>query len=134
MKIILNRINKEVINYIIVGILTTLVNLLSYTLLYKILKIDVTVSNIISVSISILFAYITNRIYVFHSKETGFNNILIEMSKFCGARVSTMIIEVGGVFLLHNLLGIHPMISKLFTQVIVIVGNYFISKFLVFNQ
>lgn len=134
MKKILNNIDMEMINYIIVGILTTLTNISLYALFYKVFKIDVTISNILSVSISILFAYVTNRIFVFHSKKTGVKNILYEMFKFCSARVSTMIIEVGGVYVLHNMLNIHPMVSKLFTQIIVIIVNYFISKFFVFNK
>ena len=57
-----------------------------------------------------------------------------ECAKFVGARLATMVIEVGGVFLTVNIIGQDAMIGKLETQVIVIVGNYFISKFLVFKD
>lgn len=126
-------INRETILYIIVGICTTLVNVVCFYLLYKICHIDTTISNIISVAISILFAFITNKIFVFESRKNKVKEIIDEMIKFCGGRLSTMIIEVGGVYVLIKM-HIHPMIAKLATQFIVIVLNYFISKFLVFKK
>jgi putative flippase GtrA len=60
--------------------------------------------------------------------------VINECAKFVGARLATMVIEVGGVFLTVNLIGQDAMIGKLETQVIVIVGNYFISKFFVFKD
>lgn len=132
-KKILSIIRSEAFKYLVVGGLTTLVNLVCYAVLYRFCGIDVTISNIISIIIAILFAYVTNKIIVFQSKTNSLKELMIEMIKFCGARVSTMIIEVGGVFLLYNIMKIHPMIAKVVTQVIVIIGNYFISKFLVFN-
>lgn len=134
MKKIYNIINSEGFRYIIVGGLTTLVNLIVYQLLYDFFGVDVTISNIISVSVSILFAYIANKIVVFKSKTNSILELLQEMIKFCGARVSTMIIEVGGVYLMYNILNIHPMIAKVVTQFIVITGNYFISKLFVFKN
>lgn len=134
MKKILRLIKTEAFKYLVVGGLTTLVNVLSYALLYSVLKIDVTISNIISVALAILFAYIANKIIVFKSKTNHIKDTIYEMAKFCGARLSTMIIEVGGVFLLYNILNIHPMISKIATQVIVVIVNYFISKFFVFKN
>ena len=59
--------------------------------------------------------------------------MLAEFARFVGGRMSTMIIEVGGVFLIYNVMGQSKMLAKLITQVIVIIGNYFISKFLVFR-
>ena len=95
--------------------------------------LNVTISNFLSVILSILFAYITNKLFVFRSHCKTFGELFFEFVKFVGARGITMIIEVGGVFLLINILGIHEFISKLFTQVIVIIGNYFISKLIVFK-
>ena len=130
----------EAIRYIIVGICTTLFNLVCFAVLTKVFALvifdeglNVTVSNFLSVILSILFAYITNKLFVFRSHCKTFGELFFEFIKFVGARGITMIIEVGGVFLLFNILGIHEFISKLFTQVIVIIGNYFISKLIVFK-
>ncbi len=124
----------EAIRYVVIGVLTTLVNFLVYTLLCKGFSVDVTVSNVTSVIISILFAYVTNKIFVFKSRCASFGQLCGEFVKFVGARLLTMVIEVGGVFLLVNVLKGDELLGKLATQVIVIVGNYFISKFLVFTS
>lgn len=125
--------NTEVLRYIIVGGCTTLVNLVVFTMMCKIMLIDVTISNFVSVIISILFAYVTNKIFVFRSKCSNLHELVSEAMKFIGARLLTMVIEVGGVFLLVNIIGQDELIGKLETQVIVLVSNYIISKFLVFK-
>lgn len=133
--------SREAIRYIIIGVCTTLVNLVLFTLfnyLFDLLGIEketsVTVSNILSVILSILFAYITNKKLVFRSHCDSRRELFFEFVKFVGARGITMLVEVGGVFIMFNLIGINEMISKLVTQVIVIIGNYFISKLLVFKN
>lgn len=125
---------SEAFKYLVVGGLTTLVNLAVFALLSEVLKWDVTLSNIISIMTSIIFAYITNKIFVFESHCPDLKALCAECAKFIGARLSTMAIEVGGVFLTVNVIGQQPMVGKLETQVIVIVGNYFISKFFVFKK
>ena len=91
------------------------------------------ISNVISIVLSILFAYVTNKLFVFHSKTNSFKELLYEMGKFIGARIATLVIEVGGVWLAVSVIGQDKMIGKLETQVLVVIGNYFISKFLVFT-
>lgn len=126
-------ITSTAMRYIIVGGCTTMVNLVVFTVLCKIVNMDVNVSNVISIICAIFFAYVTNKIFVFESKCNSKKELLIEMGKFVGARISTMIIEVGGVFLLYNVIRQDELIAKLETQIIVLVVNYFISKFIVFR-
>lgn len=125
---------KEIVRYIIVGGFTTLFNLIVFTTSCKFLKIDVNVSNIISIILSIIFAYITNKIFVFESHTHSLKELYLECSKFISARFLTMIIEVGGVFILYNIIGQDELVAKLETQVIVLIGNYLISKFFVFKD
>lgn len=125
--------NAEVIRYVVVGGCTTIVNLVVFTMMCKYFTIDVTISNMTSVIVAIIFAYITNKIFVFQSQCTSLHELLEEALKFIGARLMTMVIEVGGVFLLVNIMGQDEFIGKLETQVIVLVSNYLISKFLVFK-
>ena len=124
---------SEVIRYIIVGGCTTLVNLVVFTVMCEWLKIDVTISNITSVITAIIFAYITNKIFVFQSHCKNTKELFAECTKFISARLLTMVVEVGGVYLLVNIIGQDPFIGKLETQIIVLVGNYIISKLLVFK-
>ena len=125
--------NMEILRYVVVGACTTLVNLAVFTFLCKIIQIDVTISNIISVIVSIIFAYITNKIFVFRSHCDSLSQLLYEAFKFIGARMFTMLIEVGGVYLLVNILGQDELIGKIETQIIVLISNYLISKLLVFK-
>ena len=96
---------REISRYIIVGGCTTLVNLITFTLMRGLFNINVNISNIISIIISILFAYITNKIFVFESHCLTIKELLSELFKFFGARLLTMVIEVGGGFLLYDIIG-----------------------------
>lgn len=126
--------NKDKLLYLFFGALTTLVNLVVFYLLTDYpWQINVTVGNVISVITAILFAYVTNKIWVFQSKTDSAGQLFNEFCRFVGGRLSTMVIEVGGVYLIFNVMGFSKMGAKLITQVIVIIGNYFISKFLVFR-
>ena len=131
-------IGGEAFRYVIVGGCTTLVNIVLFGLLCYFTplgetKIGITVGNVISIISSILFAYITNKVFVFRSKTDGLRELLFEMGKFVGARLGTMAIEVGGVWLIVSVIEWNELVGKLLTQVVVIIGNYFISKFIVFK-
>lgn len=126
-------LTKEVIFYGIFGILTTLVNLGSFYVLTKIFSLNENIANIIAIILAVLFAYITNKDIVFHSKAKTINEKSKEFFKFISGRALTMIIEYFGCVLLF-LLPIPQMISKLFMTVIVIILNFFISKFFAFKK
>lgn len=137
MKRIIEKLIKKyeyLIRYILAGCCTTLFNLITFTLAVKIIGIEVTISNIISVVLSIIFAYMVNRIFVFKSKIKKPSKIIIEAAKFISARFSTMLIEVGGVYLLVNILRQNEILGKAETQVIVFLLNYIISKNIVFKS
>jgi len=133
LKLIYDMITSRASRYIIVGGCTTMVNLVVFTILCKVLHFEVNLSNVISILCAIFFAYVTNKIFVFESKTNGIQELLLEMAKFVGARMSTMAIEVGGVFLLYEVIRQDEVIAKLETQIIVLIVNYFISKFFVFK-
>lgn len=133
-KQILDFLNNRIVKYVLFGGLTTLVNLVSYYLFRRILGLTITPANILSVSIAIVFAYIVNSKYVFESVASGLREKVTEFFKFIGARLSTMVIEVGGVWLLAEVIGIDDMIGKIITQVIVLVLNYVFSKVIVFKK
>lgn len=127
-------LNNQIIRYIFFGGLTTLVNLISYFMLRNICNITINISNIISISLSILFAYVVNSKYVFHTKQPTIKSKLYEFSKFISARFITMLIEIIGVFLFTSVMQIQDFISKLLIQVIVLILNYVFSKLLVFKK
>lgn len=120
--------------YIIAGGMTTAVNFAVFALFFEIFGISVTVSNIISVAAAVIFAYIVNKLYVFHSKCPDVVSLAKEFLKFVSARLLTMAAEVGGVLLLVDVLNMQAFAGKLLTQIIVVAGNYFISRLLVFTH
>ena len=122
---------KEIISYLIFGILTTLVNIVVYTVCNDLLQIQYLISNAIAWIFSVLFAYITNRKYVFESKNSSMMN---ELVKFIGARLSTGIMDMILMWLFVDILCFNSMMSKIVVNVIVIVLNYVLSKIFVFHK
>lgn len=127
--------NKEIINYLIFGVLTTVVSFVVYFIFAKVFKIDEVISNVISWFFSVLFAFVTNKLYVFESKETGKKTLLKEIISFYLARLFTGVVCDLGIFaLMVKTFKINDVLSKLVTQVIVIVLNYVLSKLIVFRK
>lgn len=127
---------KEIINYLIVGGLTTAISLAAYylcvfTFLNPNSPTQLQIANIISWIVGVAFAYFTNRKYVFESKET---NKLKEASKFVGSRITTLLLDMLLMWLGVTILKFNDKIIKLISQVLVIVGNYIISKIFVFKK
>ena len=120
--------------YIIAGGMTTAVNFAVFALFFGVFGISVTASNIISVAAAVIFAYIVNKLYVFRSRCPDVPSLAKEFLKFVSARLLTMVAEVGGVLLLVDALGMQAFAGKLMTQIIVVAGNYFISRLLVFTH
>jgi len=122
--------NKQVINYLIVGGLTTLVSITSFAL-FELIIDNYIVNTILSWCVAVLFAYVTNRIFVFESRK---NKILPEFIKFISCRLLTLGSEVLVMYILVDLIGINEMISKILVQFIVVVLNYILSKIIVFKK
>lgn len=125
---------NETMRYLFIGGCTTLVNLITFAVFCDVLDMNVTLGNVLSIILAILFAYVSNKIFVFSSKTEGLKDMFSELCRFVGGRLSTMAIEVGGVYLIYNMMGYPKMAAKLITQILVIIGNYFISKFFVFRN
>lgn len=123
---------KEVILYIVFGILTTVVNLGTFYIMNSLLLWDENVSNIIAIVLAVLFAYITNKDLVFHSEARKIKERLIQFLKFMLGRAFTMVVEFFGCLLLFQT-SIPNIVSKCLVTVVVIVLNFFISKFFAFK-
>lgn len=128
--------HKEIINYLIFGILTTIVSLLTYyflvlTILNPNKPIQLQIANITSWIFAVTFAYITNRKYVFTSKNT---NIIKEATQFCSSRLTTLFIDMLLMFVFVSKLHFNDKIIKIVIQIIITILNYIISKLLVFKK
>lgn len=127
---------EEVIRYLIIGGLTTVVSLVTYyiltfTILNPKVSIQLQITNIISWIVSVTFAYFTNRKYVFKLKEQ--KNIK-EASKFYLSRISTLLIDMLLMQIFVIRLKFNDKIIKVIVQIVVIVLNYVLSKYLVFKS
>ena len=122
---------KEIINYLIFGVLTTLISIVTYAIFTKVFHIDYLISNVLSWIIAVLFAYITNKIYVFESKSK--KNIK-EITSFFFFRVVSLIIEMIILYIFVDILHIDDLVTKIIAQIIVIVSNYVFSKVFVFKK
>ena len=123
---------SSVVRYVFFGGCTTLVNLISFYVLRK-LGVGLNIANVISIILAILFAYVVNSRFVFQDKCETLADHIRPFCKFISARLMTMVIEVGGVWLLVAKLGMNDMVGKFSTQFIVLILNYVFSKFFVFT-
>ena len=126
--------NKEIINYLIFGVLTTLVNILIFYLFDRVLSWPYLWANAFSIIISILFAYVTNKLFVFNSKTDTLREILTEFISFVSFRLLSGAIDMVSMWLLVDIITIDKLGAKLLTQFIVVVLNYIFSKFFVFKN
>ncbi len=124
---------KEILWYLFFGLLTTLVNIFSFYLFDKI-NFDVYVANLLAWVLSVLFAFITNKIFVFESKSLKKKVFFKEMMSFFFFRIVSLGIDMLGMFICFDIFGIRKMISKIIVNVIVIVTNYIFSKLFVFKN
>lgn len=125
---------KEVIFYGIFGILTTIVNLATFYILTSLLSFNENLANVIAILLAVLFAYFTNRTLVFNSKASTFKEKLLEFLRFILGRAFTMVVEFAGCAILFGTLSIPDIIIKTCMTVIVIILNFFISKFFAFKK
>ncbi|MBE6815232.1 MAG: GtrA family protein [Ruminococcaceae bacterium] len=138
---------KELITYVIFGVLTTLVNFFAFGIFTKIFGEDLyLVNNAIAWVVGVVFAYITNKLFVFESKSWDLKVITKEITGFLGARIFSFLVEEGGMFLFVSVLGLGEksltllgftitgqFIVKILLAVIVVILNYIFSKFFIFR-
>ena len=132
-KLVKKIFTKEVILYALFGVLTTVINIGSFSIMTKFFNINENLANNIAIVLAVLVAYITNKDLVFHSQANGFGEKFIEFCRFILGRLATMFIESIGGSLLFKYVPIPFIVSKCIITVIVIILSFFISKFFAFK-
>lgn len=125
---------EEGINYLIFGFLAFVLNYVLYYVFESLLHTDYMWATAISWVLTVIFAYWTNRTFVFKSKNQGKQSLLKEFGSFIGARIATEILELGLMYLMVDIVDINSYVAKLIAQVAVIVTNYFLSKLWIFKE
>lgn len=132
-RLIKKIVNRETIAYIIAGVLTTIVNFISYESLYRLGLTNLT-ANAIAWVIAVTFAYFVNKKQVFLSKSESVSDEARKMSKFFGARLITLGVEQAGMYIFVDVLGFYRLLVKAVIAVIVIILNYLFSKIFIFKR
>ena len=128
------RMCKEPLAYVVFGILTTVVNIAVYYLMSDVMKIHYLLANIIAWICSVLFAFLTNKIWVFESRLWQGKIVLAEMGSFFLARAATGVMDMLLMWMLVDIAAVEEMIAKVAVNVLVIVLNYVASKQWIFRK
>ena len=125
---------KQTILYLIFGVLSTIVNILTYAFCTRNLNIEFLISNWIAWIVAVLFAYITNKFFVFESKETNIKFLIKELSSFVSCRLLSGIIEMILMYIMIRLMSLNDFIVKIITNVVVVILNFIFSKLIIFKN
>lgn len=125
---------KSIILYLVFGGLTTFINIATYTSCYYLFNTGNTLANIISWVLSVLFAYITNKLFVFESKSFSGKTLFKEMFSFFSCRAVSGLMDIIIMFVAVDVFHLTAWIFKIFSNVIVLILNYIFSKTIVFNS
>ena len=129
---------QEIINYLIVGVLTTVVSIVTYFLFSLILDIENNIlfilANVLSWICAVIFAYITNKKFVFNTTTSNKKEEIKVFSMFVSSRITTLLIELAFMFITVKVILINDKIAKVIAQFIVIVLNYVLSKLFIFKK
>lgn len=124
----------EKISYLFFGGLTTLVNIVSYWVLTALLGINYIYASIIAWVVAVIFAFVTNKLYVFKSEKKDVKSIIREVISFFGFRILTLGLDLGTMFLMVQIIKTNDILAKIVANVLVVIANYFASKLIIFKK
>ena len=126
--------HREIVSYIFWGVMTTAVNYAAYFLLRNVFLVPLVAGNAAAWAVSVLFAYFTNKLFVFRSKDWAWRVALRELWQMVASRIFSLGLETGILWLFVEKLLLNEFIVKLAANVLVVIVNYVLSKFIIFNK
>lgn len=126
--------HEEGINYLIFGFLAFVLNYILYFIFADTIAMHYMAATGLSWVLTVVFAYWTNRTFVFKSQNKDKKSVAAEFAAFIGARVATELLELGLMYLMVDMMAINDKVSKLVCQVLVILANYVLSKIWIFKD
>ncbi|GEA30421.1 GtrA family protein [Clostridium diolis] len=127
-------VNRETISYLIFGVLTTLVDALVFFISNKVFCVEYILATVLAWILAVLFAYFTNKIWVFNSKNIKLELVIKEAFAFFIARLLSLVFTIVWMFLCVEILKLDEFIAKLLANVFVVIMNYFFSKLFIFKS
>lgn len=125
---------KETILYLFFGAFTTFVNIVSYLFFTRVISCNFMVANALAWILAVLFAYVTNKFFVFESRRIELKFLFKEFLSFVSFRLISGIIEMVIMYIMVDLLFVNDVIVKIFTNIVAIVLNYLFSKMIIFRK
>jgi len=125
---------QEPISYLFFGVWTTIVNIVAYYLCAHIFLLSIVVSTCLAWVLSVIFAYITNKLWVFKSKTLHLHTVIQEFLSFTGCRLFTGACDLLIMFIFVDCLGVNDLFVKIASNVLVVILNYIFSKLIIFKQ
>ena len=126
--------HKSFIAYGVFGVLTTIVNIVTYNVCYNNFGISNTLSNIAAWILAVTFAYLTNKVWVFDSKSWKWEVLRREVPAFISCRLATGVLDIVIMFICVDIMGLHSLLMKVISNVLVIILNYVFSKLVIFKK
>jgi putative flippase GtrA len=127
-------VNRETISYLIFGVLTTLVDAIVFFISNKIFGIEYILATVIAWILAVLFAYFTNKIWVFNSKNMKLELVIKEAFAFFIARLLSLVFTIVWMFFCVEMLEVDEFAAKLLANIFVVIMNYFFSKLIIFKN
>ncbi len=125
---------KEVIMYLVFGGLTTLINIVVYAVCARVIGMNTLPANATALTVSILFAYITNKLFVFESKTDTMKEVFREFFSFIVCRLGTGALDMLFMFVSVDVFGFYDVVMKILSNIIVVILNYVFSKLVIFAK
>lgn len=125
---------KEIIVYTIFGVLATAVDFGSYILMTRVFKLDEHFSNILAQFLAIIFAFFTNKLFVFNDKELKWKTLSVQFGKFVSLRLITLALNSVLFSFMVEKFNTNDLLSKIVVAVIVVILNYIFSKLIIFKR
>ncbi len=125
---------KSLISYGIFGVLTTIINIAAYAFAYNKLGISNVVSNIIAWVLAVIFAFVTNKLWVFDSKTMEIGTLLFELISFFACRLVTGLLDLAIMYVAVDKMALNSTIMKCLSNILVIIANYIFSKLVIFKK
>ncbi|HBG1227181.1 TPA: GtrA family protein [Clostridioides difficile] len=126
--------HRETILFLFFGAFTTLVNIVSYLFFTRVILFNFMVANALAWILAVLFAYVTNKFFVFESKRIEIRFVFKEFLSFVSFRLLSGVVEMLIMYVMIDLLFVNDVIVKIFTNIVVIVLNYLFSKMIIFKK
>jgi len=133
-------LNRETISYLIFGICTTIINIVVFRIAETVLMPFMPgitaslIANIIAWVLSVAFAFITNKLFVFESKSLELKLVMSELAAFIVARILSLVFDEGFMYVAIKIIGMNSLLAKIISNVFVVIINYVLSKFFIFGD